>query len=65
MSTILATSVRQYTGPGVATALAKGTLCALSRCVVRARAGASMAFLVSGRSAFTTGQVIYFAGGWP
>lgn len=27
--------------------------------------GALIAFLVSGRSAFTTGQVIYFAGGWP
>ena len=28
-------------------------------------AGELIAFLVSGRSAFTTGQVIYFAGGWP
>jgi NAD(P)-dependent dehydrogenase (short-subunit alcohol dehydrogenase family) len=27
--------------------------------------GALIGFLVSGRSAFTTGQVIYFAGGWP
>ena len=27
--------------------------------------GALIAFLASGKSPFTTGQVIYFAGGWP
>jgi 3-oxoacyl-[acyl-carrier protein] reductase len=27
--------------------------------------GAPIAFLASGKSPFTTGQVIYFAGGWP
>ncbi len=27
--------------------------------------GALIAFLASGKSSFTTGQVIYFAGGWP
>jgi NAD(P)-dependent dehydrogenase (short-subunit alcohol dehydrogenase family) len=27
--------------------------------------GEMIAFMVSGRSAFTTGQVIYFTGGWP
>jgi NAD(P)-dependent dehydrogenase (short-subunit alcohol dehydrogenase family) len=28
-------------------------------------AGELVAFLVSGRSTFTTGQVINFTGGWP
>jgi 3-oxoacyl-[acyl-carrier protein] reductase len=27
--------------------------------------GALIAFLASGKSVFTTGQVIYFTGGWP
>ena len=27
--------------------------------------GELVAFLVSGRSRFTTGQVVYFSGGWP
>jgi 3-oxoacyl-[acyl-carrier protein] reductase len=28
-------------------------------------AGELIAFLASGKSAFTTGQVVYFTGGWP
>jgi hypothetical protein len=28
-------------------------------------AGELSAFLTSGESAFTTGQVVYFTGGWP
>jgi 3-oxoacyl-[acyl-carrier protein] reductase len=27
--------------------------------------GALIAFLASGQSPFTTGQVVYFTGGWP
>ena len=60
---ILLTHALSYAGPGAISALTQTD--ALGRLGNPEEIGELLAFLVSGKSSFVTGQVIDFTGGWP